>query len=90
MVLRLNRTLAVTVKSTLISEMKSLMVANLQSSESNNDNDNEQDFFKEQLVFKEKSYPVKRFQFYIKNIAFTDLLSRNFVANLSIVGSFLF
>ena len=89
-VLRLNRTLAETVKSTLISEMKSLMKANSQSSESNNDDYNEQDFFKMQLVFKRISNPVKRFQFYIENIVLSDLLSLGFVANLSIAGSFLF
>ena len=58
-VLRLNRTLAETVKSTLISEMKSLMEANSQSSESNNEDDNEQDFFKVQLLFKRMSNPMK-------------------------------
>ena len=50
-ILRLNTTLAVTVKPTLISEMKSLREANSQISESNNDDDNKQDFFKMQLVF---------------------------------------
>ena len=85
-VLRLNRTLAETVKSTLISEMKSLVVANSQSSESNNGDDSKQDFFKVQLVFKRMSNPVKRFQFCIKNIALSDLFSCNFVENLSIVG----
>ena len=58
-VLRLNRTLAETVKSTLISEMKSLMEANSQSNESNNENDNEQDFFKVQLIFKRMSNSIK-------------------------------
>ena len=77
-------------KPTLISEMKSLMKANSQSSENNNDDYNEQDFFKMQLVFKRMSNPVKRFQFYIKNIVLSDLLTRSFVANLSIFGSFLF
>ena len=65
-VLLLNRTLAETVKPTLISEMKSLMEANLQSSESNNDDDNKQDFFKVQLIFKRMSNPEKRFQFTLK------------------------
>ena len=86
-VLRLKKTLAETVKSTLISEMKSLMEAYSQSSESNNDNHNEQDFVKVQLVFKRMSNPVKRFHFYIKNIALSDLLSRDFVANLSILSA---
>ena len=58
-ILRLNRTLAETVKSTLISEMKSLMEANSQSSESNNEDDNEQDFFKVQLLLKSMSNPMK-------------------------------
>ena len=89
-VLYLNRTLAGTMKSTLISEMKSLMEANSQSSESNNDDDNKQDFFEVQLVFRRMNNPVKQFQFHIKNIALSDFLSCNFVANLSIVGSFLF
>ena len=86
MVLHLNRTFAGTVKSTLISETKSLMEANSQNSESNFENDNEQNFFRVQLVLKKISHPVMRIQFYIKNIALFDLLSRNFVANLSIVG----
>ena len=58
-VLRLNRTLAETVKLTLISEMKSLMEANSQSSECNNEDENEQDFFKVQLIFKRMSNPMK-------------------------------
>ena len=53
--------------------MKSWMGANSQSSESNNEGDNEQDFFKMQLVFKKMSNPVKQFQFYIKNIVLSDL-----------------
>ena len=89
-VLLLNKTHAETVKSTLISEVKSLIGANSQSNESNNEVDNEQDFSKVQLVFRRMSNPVKRFQFYTKNIALSDLLSRTFVANLGIVCSFLF
>ena len=60
-VLHLNRTLTETAKSTLIFEIKSLMEANLQSSESNNDDDNKQDYFKMHLVFKKTSNPVKLF-----------------------------
>ena len=86
-VLRLKKTLAETVKSTLISEMKSVMEAFSQSSESNNDDYNKQDFFKVQLVFKRMSNPVKRCYFYIKNIALSDLSSRDFVANLSILSA---
>ena len=55
-VLRLIRTLAETVNSTPIFEMKSLMQAN---SQSNNDDDNEQKFFKVQLVFTRMSNSVK-------------------------------
>ena len=65
-VLCLNRTLAQTVKSILISKMKSLMEANSQSSESKNDDDNKQDFFKVQLEFQRMSNPIKRFQFIIE------------------------
>ena len=50
--LRLNKTLAKTVKWTLIPEMNSLKEPNSQSGESNNDDHYERDFFKVQLVFK--------------------------------------
>ena len=60
-VLRLNKTLAKTVKWTLIPEMNSLKEPNSQSSESNNDDHYERDFFKVQLVFKRMSNPVRRF-----------------------------
>ena len=58
-VLRLNKTFAETVMSARICEMKSLMEANSEICESNNENDNEQDFFKVQLIFKRMSNPVK-------------------------------
>ena len=89
-VLRLNRTLAETVKLTLISEVKSLMEANSQSSESNNDDENKHNFFKVLLVFKRMSNPVERFQFYIKNIALSNFLSNDFASNLSIAAHFYF
>ena len=75
---------------TLISEMKSLMEATAQNSESTNHDNSKKVCFKMQLVFKKMSNPAKQFQFCIKNIALSDLLSCNFVASLSIVGSFLF
>ena len=50
-VLRISSTLAETVQSTLISDMKSMIEADVQSSESNNDDDDERDFFKVQLLF---------------------------------------
>ena len=76
-VLPLKRTVAETVKSTLISKKESLMEAYSQNGESNNDDDNEQDFFKVQLLFKKISKPIKRFQFCAKNIALSDVLSRS-------------
>ena len=36
------------------------------------------------------SNPVRRFQFYIKNIASSDWLSRDFVANLSILLAYFY
>ena len=65
-VLRLSTTLTGTVKATLISEMKSLIGANLQSSDSNNEEDNEQDFFKVKFIFKRMRIWLSSFKFILK------------------------